>query len=326
MATFLVTPRMHPALRARVERAVSHRARARHNAAKLRLDRTFGGGGRLRIARLFPIVTAAILAIVGTLLYVQDRRAVEAERLAILGALEERRASLPRGHEGFLAQTERWIAETASDVDTEVVDPALRSRGALDAWLSRPAVYVRAPAAELRDAKKVGDATQGSNKDAFLLCLLQPPAAAGERDLLAKVRGVYFAGAKVDDATANVRRLEEARRGLAVLGSAFEGWVRAADNQKPLAKLRRDLEGAPIEQARKAIGAELLIVVADAAGGAPDKPQEARVALVDLTSKKVLLRARRRPEEQGRSPLAMLHRADLEGCSLALAVRRAVEE
>jgi len=328
---------MNPALRARVERAVSHRTRARHNAARL------GQGGlghdgvpyrdpfasktRPGLARLFPIITAAVLAIVGVTMYKVDQRAVEAERRALLGALEERRAGLLPGHEGFLDATKRWIAEAASDAEgADVVDPALKGRGALDAWLRRPAVYVSGPAAELGDPHKLTDAVQASSKDAFLFCLMSPPAGAGEREMIAKVRGVHFGGAKVDDATANVRRLDEARLGLVAVGPAFEGSVRAAYGQPALAKLERELEGAPIEQAKKALAAELLVVVADLPAGAPDRPREARVALVDLASNKVLLRARRRADEPGSSPLAKLHRAEIEGCGLALAVRRGLEE
>jgi hypothetical protein len=211
------------------------------------------------------------------------------------------------------------MTEATNEPDpADLVDPDLRAPGALDAWLRRPAVYVHAAAAELRDPSKLDEAVRGSDKDPFLVCLLSPPASSSERDLLAKVRGVYFGGAKVDDETGNVRRLAEARLGLAAIGPAFEGAVRAAEELAALKKLRRELESAPLDRAKKATGAEVLIVVAD------EPKREARVTLVDLAAKKVALRVRRKLEEQGKSPMAALHREQLEGCALAAAVRRRV--
>lgn len=325
MATFLTTPRMSPSLRARVERAVSHRTRAKHHAAKLGLRSPFASGDRLRLARVLPLVALLLVVGLGSATYVHENRLLEEERAALLAALGERRAGLPAGHEGFLAAVDPWITEAAAGAaPPDVIDPTLQEPGALDAWLGRPAVYVRAAAPELRDQHTRGDAVAASIKDAFLVCLMSPPASAEERDLLANVRGVYFGGAKVDEATANVRRLAEAQVGLAVLGPAFEGSVRAAEAPLALKKLRRELQGAPTDGAAKAVAAELLIVVADepVATGA----RAARVSLVDLGSGKPLLRARLHVPAAGSSPLAALHRAELEGCSLALSVRRALEE
>jgi hypothetical protein len=323
MATFLTTPRMNPELRARVERAVSHRARARHHAARAGLPGTFASRERLRLARLLPMVALVLVGVLGTATYVYGQKAVEAERSALIAAIEERRASLPAGHEAFLGATDHYITETASDsAPPDHVDPALRAAGALDAWLRRPAVYVRGAAADLRDAQKIEGAALASVKDSFLVCLQNPPASTSEKDLLAKVRGVYFGGAKVDDETANVRRLTEARAGLSLLGPAFEETARTVKEISAIRKLRRELDGAPIEAARKALSAELLIVAVDTAG--KTNAREARVALVDLTSRKVLLRLRPRFEAQGRSAASAVHRAEMEGCALAFEVRRGV--
>ena len=61
MATFLVTPQMNPALRGRVERAVSHRRRAKDAAAKLGLQGTLGGKEKMRLARVLPVVLLGCL-------------------------------------------------------------------------------------------------------------------------------------------------------------------------------------------------------------------------------------------------------------------------
>jgi hypothetical protein len=319
MGTFLVTPRMNPALRARVERAVSHRTRARRNAAALGIKGTFAGRETRSAARVIPVALAATMIVAAVLMVRHDRKVLEAERAALLSDLADRRATMPAGHETFLARTDRWITSTAGADAPDLVDPALRAPGALDALLRRPAVYVHGAAVEMHEARGVDDAARSSDKDAFLVCLLQPPKSATERALLDKVKGVYFGGAKIDDETASVRRLAEARLGLAAIGPAVESATRAATELAPLHKLRRDLTAAPLDKARKATAAELLLVVADAG---PD----ARVALVDLGADKVLLRLRRHLEAPAASPQGALHREQMEACNLAYTVRRAVEE
>lgn len=325
MPTFLTTPRMNAALRARVERAVSHRERAKHHAAKVGLKSPFASSQPRRLARLLPAVALLLVVGLGSATYVHGQGILEDDRSSLLHTIEERRAALPAGHETFLAEVNRWIGEAAAETPPpEYVDPALREPGALDALLGRPAVYVRGPAIELRDAAKIDDAVAGSIKDAFLFCLMTPPASSSERDLLAKVRGVYFGGALVDDETANVRRLAEAWIGLPVLAPAFEASVRAAEEPLALKKLRKDLQSAPTEEAAKAAAAQILLVVADepSAAGA----RAARVSIVDLASQKPLLRARLRSGAVSQSALASLHREAIEGCGLAASVRGGVED
>lgn len=325
MATFLTTPRMSPELRARVERAVSHRTRAKHHAGKVGLAAPFASRERLRLARVLPLVALLLVVGLGSATYVRESRLFEDDRAALLAEIEQRRAALPAGHEGFLAAVDPFITEAAADTaPPDFVDPALREPGALDAWLGRPAVYVRAAANELRDARTRDDAAGASTKDAFLLCLMAPPASGAERDLLSTVRGVYFGGAKVDEQTANVRRLADAQVGLAVLGPAFEGSVRAAEEPLALKKLRRDLRAAPTEEAAKAAAADLLILVADET--ARTGRRSARISLVDLASNRPLLRARFSVPAAGTSAIAALHREHIEGCSLALSVRRSLDD
>jgi hypothetical protein len=316
MGTFLTTPAMHPALRARVERAVSPRARARRHAARVGLSGILAAGGpRVSWMRIFPFAVMAVLGALAFVTYRAERRAVAAERASILEALAAQRARLPPGHEGFLAVTDRWIADVARDADpADVVSSALR--GALDGWLRRPAAYVRLPLAEARDAPAIDQAARASGKDAFVLCLLRPPPSASERDLLAKVRGTYFAGSKVDEETASVRRLADAHVGLLALGPSLEGEVRAAADLPELRKLRRTLEGAPVAEAARASAAEMFVVVLD-------EGPNARVALVDLVHKEVLLRLRRPLEAPGSSPAAAVYREPLAACALAVSVRSA---
>lgn len=319
MATFLVTPAMDPALRARVERAVSTRARARYHAGRAGLSGPLAAGGpRLTWMRVFPFALAVVIGALGYGSYRAERRAVAAERSALLVAIDEQRARLPAGYEGFVDATDRWIAEAARDADrSDLVAPSLK--GSLDAVLRRPAVYVRLPAASATDAHALDEAAKASDKDAFLLCLLRPPPSGSERDLLAKVRGVYFGGAKVDEETASARRLADAHAGVAALGLSFAGAVQASDGLAELKKQRRALEGAKVAEAARALAAKVLLVVLD-------EGSAARVELIDLEAKSVLLRVHRKLEEPSGSAAAAIHREAIQGCGLARAVRRATEE
>src|SRR6185312_17151643 len=96
MATFLVTGSMSPALRARVERAVSPRARARHHAKHLGLPGTLAAGGpKLTWMRAFPVVLGLVIFGLGYASYRAERRAVAAERASLGGALADARGRLP---------------------------------------------------------------------------------------------------------------------------------------------------------------------------------------------------------------------------------------
>ena len=315
MGTFLTSPRMNPALAARVQRAVSHRVRAKHDATRLGF-RPLAGRTAFPVARVLPLAALLLVVVLGVSGHLAARRALERERAAVLAVLASRRAALPVGHEGFLGATDRFLAEAASEAPLpDIVDPG----SSLDALVHRPAVYVRAAASELRDPTKVDDVAGASIKDAFLWCLLTAPSTP-ETELLARVRGTYFGGAKLDEATANVRRLADARMGLEVLSARFEDVVRNARDLPTLARLRHVLDAAPIEPARKAAAAEVLIVVTDtvaASGG-----RDSRVTLVDLASKRVLFRVHPRADATRSAKGA--HREQLEACALALAVRKAI--
>src|SRR4051812_3366993 len=155
---------MNPALRARVERAVSHKARARHEASALGMASPFASRRGFRPARLLPLLTLVVLAGVFAAMAIHDRREIEADRRALLSEIEEIRAGLPAGHDRLIAETERWLVESAAEADApDLIDPSLRPAGALDAALRRPALYVRASAAELRDARGIDEVARGSD-------------------------------------------------------------------------------------------------------------------------------------------------------------------
>src|ERR1700744_5478724 len=100
---------MHPALRERVERAVSPRHRARQYAAGAAIARPFAGSrtsGKTWLLRMSPILVAVVLGGLAFASYRAERRAVAEEKSGLLAALAERRARLPAGHEGFVAATD----------------------------------------------------------------------------------------------------------------------------------------------------------------------------------------------------------------------------
>lgn len=325
MATFLITPQMNPALRARVERAVSHRRRAKAMAAKLGLQGTVAGRERWRLARLIPLVLMVLVGLLGWAVIRKARREMEQERSALLAIIEERRAALPAGHEKFLGVTDHLITEAAADTaPPDSVDPSLKGAGALDAMLKRSAVYVHGSAADLADSQKIDGVAKESDKDGFLHCLASPPDSASEKDLLAKVKGVYFQGAKVDEETASVRRLADARVPLRVINTSFEAQVRAAEEGKTLRLLRHELEIAPIDKALRAVGAEVLIIVADVT--AKTGSREARVAFLDLKNNAVLFRKKVHVDGQGRTTASSFYSAEVDGCAMALSVRQSLAE
>ncbi|MBK8257887.1 MAG: hypothetical protein IPK82_35120 [Polyangiaceae bacterium] len=322
MATFLTTSRMNPALRARVERSVSYRTRAKHNAGKLGMKGTFASAQRLRAARLVPFVTLLFVVGLGGAAYVHASRIIQDDRSTLLTTIAEHRAELPQGYQDFFARVDTFLDEISTKTPaSDWVDPELKEPGALDAWLGKKAVYVHAPMADLADSHRRDDAAAASDKDAFLYCLMNPPLAQSEKELLNSIRGVYFAGGKVDDETSNVRRLNRTRVGLSVLLPEFEARVQAAEEALALKKLRKDFEAAPTADAAKAAASEVLIAVADEPGS-----KHVRVSIVDLAGMKALVRLRLPIPAVSGSMLATLHRTDLEGCTAALAVRNQTGE
>src|SRR4051812_30820788 len=118
MATLLTTAAMHPALRVRVDRAVSPRARARFHASRAGLVRSMiTGRPKLGRARLLVFALMMVLGALGYASHRAERRAVAAERATLAGALAAERARLPAGHQGFVAAIDRWLIDVARAPD-----------------------------------------------------------------------------------------------------------------------------------------------------------------------------------------------------------------
>ncbi len=325
MSTFLTTRRMAPALAARVEASVRGKRSAAGDPPGARWSPS-----RVTMARLGVI--AAVVALFGSVVVLRrnDRRDFEAARAVLLDAARAASASLTPEDEGAVARMESWLTRSAGAYEGDFVSDEVKAKGALAAVLTRPTVYVRGTVAQMASSAGIAQAAAASLKDPFLVCLVEPPASRAEGALLAKVRDAYSSSA--EQHSPHVRRLREAQVGLPFLLRSWSDKIRGARSSEELDELRRDFEKAPIDGAKQAIKAGLLVFAMDEAGDA-DGPTELdgershliRVGIVDLAASKVLLRMRRRVDPSWISAAKRpLYASGLDGCALAFDVRESV--
>ncbi len=200
--------------------------------------------------------------------------------------------------------------------------------------LAEPTVYVRGPLATLGQAAGLEQSARESVKDAFLLCLLDPPEKRSEKALLGRVKSAYAAGDRMQRATAQVTRLGDAFVGLPFLDAGWREQVVRAKHHQELERLESSFARAPIQAARAALQARQLLFVVDEPGAASaiteldgEKPHDVRVGLVDLSTGQLLLRLRRRVDPSGLSDATRAEYArGVDDCGLALDVRDAATE
>lgn len=324
MATFLTTSKMDPALAERIEASVRGRkgTGARRSAAQARR--------LVSIARVVLVLTAvfAVYSVVTGRRAAQ--RALERSRTALLESVRERSASLTRPEheaEAFGARVQPWLGRLSREYEGDLVAEELRAPNALATMLGRPSLYVRGTADALASSQ-LAVVAAASNKDALVLCLLEPPEARTEKAILDKVRVAYSGGWNLESRTANVRRVNDATVGLPFFSDAWSNKVRAAEDARELTRLKTELERAPIEQAKQAARASLLLVAIDEPGDGKgpteldgERIHPVRVALVDLEAGKVLLRVR-----HGVNPAwvsadrRVMYASGFDSCALALDV------
>lgn len=319
MPTLLVTRKMSPALAARIE-------------ASLRGDRASGATFGPRLVALFRLVALlGILGATGSLVAMRHRVSTELEqsRSAVLAAVRAHRASLAPEDLGAVARAEAWLVRLSGPYEGDVVDPGARSAESLGELLAQPSLYVRGPLEAFRTSSGIARAAAASFKDAFLLCLLEPPPDRSERAALTKVHVAYGGGSRMDQRTANAHRLHSAEVGLPLLAPAWAERVSAAKEGAELERLRKELAAAPLEEAKRAAAARVLVVALDEPGEAGglseldgERPHDVRVGIVDLRAGKIMLRLRKRVDP---SWITLQKRADyasgLDACALALDVR-----
>jgi hypothetical protein len=320
MPSFLVTRKMSPELAARVQASVEGRRAA---------------PGATLAPRSLSVLRLTLLAVIGCALiayFVARRRAddqLERDRAALLERVRRFSRALSPSEKNTAARVVPWLTREAGTYEGDYVAPELQSAGALAKELARPAVFVRGPLASFRGPESIRERAAASSKDAFVLCLVDPPASKTEKLVRVKARRSYAAGAM--QRTAHIERLYDAFAGLPFLTPEWESRVRGADRLQ-LDKLQRNFERAPLEGAKRAARAQRLLLVVDepSASHVPaeldgERPHHVRIGLFDLASGKALLRLRRHVDPSWVSEATRAEYASaVDSCTLALDVHAAV--
>lgn len=323
MPTLLVTKKMSPELAARVQASVEGRRAA--------------PGARLapRAMSVLRLTACALLVTAVAWLVTSVRRThreLERQRAELLERARREAAPLTTEQLAAPQRVLPWLALLSGSYEGDLVADDLRSGKGFAASIARPTVYVRGPLASFGGGARVNESASGSFKDAFVLCLNAPPSERSEKLLRRKARAAYSSGSEDMKATAHVERLFDAIVGLPYLETEWQKRVLDADSQSELTRLRRAFERAPLEGAKRAAQATLLLSVMDEPSDAPgpseldgERPHDVRVGLVDLVKRKVLLRLRRRVDPSWISPATRAEYAyGIDSCALALDVRAAV--
>lgn len=291
MPTLLVNARMDPALAARIEASVTGRKKSATGRVSPGVVRRLVAWARVGI-----VVALGVAVYAGVTTYRRVHRELDEKRGELLAAITSAQANVTAKDRGAVDRAMPWITRLAGPYEGDVAAVT-----GLAAELERPAMYVRGSIDTMRTKESVHGAAAVSSKDALLFCLLEPPAARTESAILEKIRFVHAGGPRFEERTANVRRLNDALAGLPFLSPALVTRARSAEDVSEVAKLKKDLESAPLDRAKRALRSELLIVAIDDKGDGTgpteldgERPHEVRVAVVELESGRTLLRAKRR--------------------------------
>lgn len=321
MPTLLTTPKMPPELRARVEAAVRGRSRSA-------VPRRRGGPALVALLRLTVLASVVIAAVLYVMARKRDASELDVARAALLATLAGHSGALGADDFALLARATALVQQAAEAYPGDLVAEELRAPGALDALLARPALYLRATDRALH-APDLAEAARESSKDAFVTCLLAPPAARTEKGQLAQVRVAYSSAVKVEALTPRVRAWYDLEVGLPFLAPEYAARVRKAGDVTEVERLKRTLDLAPIERAKAAAKSRVAWLVIDEPGTGTgpteldgERAHDVRVFALDLEQRRALVRLRtrvdpawisveRRPE----------YAAGLDACSLALTVR-----
>lgn len=323
MATFLTTAKMSPELRERIQSSVSGR---RPHARS-----------RVSPRAIMWVRAVVLLTVVGAAFSLgfskrQADQELEADRGRLLMRWNRQASALGPAERAVVVRAEPWLTRAAQDYEGDWIAPEIRAPGAFAQALSRPMVYVRGSLETLKAPKGIERSSLDSAPDPLVLCLMAPPQARLESSLLRKVRWANAGGEQMHKAAAHVERLGAALVGLPLLEPSYKKRISVAENQRELFGLRRTFELAPIESAKRAARAEVLLFAVDEAGDRSvpaeldgERPHYVRVGLVDLKAKQALLRVRKAVDP---SRLSDANRAEhargIDSCALALDIHEAV--
>lgn len=288
MATFLTTPKMSPELAARVETAVTGRRAGRNKMSPMLISVLRLGGA------------AGMIGLIVWLVVMQRRTNAEfeADRNGLLAQLHEDSSKATDADKAIVSRIEAWAGKHTGAYEGDVVDDSLRGAG-MSTLLARPIIYLRGPLEGFNSPKGIANMSDTTYRDAFVLCLFDPPSKATEKALREAARAALSGGERMKVA-AHVTRFHTARAGLPFLMPQWEERVRAADNSRELADLRSALKRASLKEAVYAMKARFLLVAMDEPkdGTAPTEIDGAnrhyvRVTLLDLETDKVLVQQRK---------------------------------
>lgn len=292
MPTLLVTNKMSPELARRVQASVSGRKRP--------------GGHKSRSPSAVALIRLVTLALVGGAIVgwisLRQRAQDELARLRedVLATVSKASHKLSVEDRRALPRIERALSRAAGVYEGDWVEPALASGTALAALLEKPLVYVRGAVDGFGTPEAIAESARASQKDAFLLCLLDPPPARTEKALLERVSIAYSSRHRVDERTPSGYALYEVEAGAPFFAPEFGERVSVLKDRRRLEELQRSVARAPLARASEAAKARTLVYVLDEPGDR-SKPMEldgerarhVRVGVVDLASDKVLLRLRK---------------------------------
>jgi hypothetical protein len=311
MPTFLVTPRMPPALRRRIQESVCR---------DLRQRTLFPNRGRGRVYVRIALAGAVVaLSVFLVLTYRQSRREVEEKRQAILAEYRALEASVS---ENARALSWRKLPEVIIKRDLSVGYGWGNYK--LDDLFQRTFVYIRADAHELGNPANALDAARESSVDALATCLVTPPANLKESTLLRAIGQAPPAG--------RVLSFGDLLHAMEFFESSFEKEVRTATQMQELERLARRLQREDLRRGLIALRAPLLVVAIDypkQSGVVSDfdgeAPHEIVLRVFDLWERSALVWQERRHVDpawiSAKSRLA--YSRPLDSCRLAYELRHA---
>jgi hypothetical protein len=324
MTTLLANRKMHPALRERVEASVTGRG-GQGKAVR-------SGARRVSILRMGAIAAVAVPTALMATGYRRSRAELRDARAALSAEWTRQTGSLSADDRALLGRTEERLRSLAGEYPGDLVVDKLKSAGALGALLVTPSLYVRGPIAAFGSPPAIARAALESGKDAFLLCLLDPPSSRDEKSLLAKARVALGGGDSQQKSAPTAHRLHELEAGLPFLSPAWGQRVESARDFRDLSELERELRRAPLAAARSALRAKVLIAVFDEPndGTGPteldgEHTHQVRILLGELPGQTPLLRLRRRVDPSWISASRRSrYSRELDSCRLAMDLHDAV--
>lgn len=325
MPTLLVTSKMNPALRARVEKAVA--------GGRVTSKRT------MRLVIALSRVTMVLTVVFGVRAVLANRKAEgdELERLRreLVENVEARAKLVEPADRDAAARATSWVTKVASPEFTEVIADELRAPDALKTRLGESVVWIRGPLSEMARPDKLGEVARANDKDALLYCLIDPPATRTEKTVLEKVRIASSRGPAFDERTAGTYRLHDVIVGLPFLQAPWLERARKVADRDEAVRLRREWDRAPLDRAIVAAQAHLLLVAVDEEGDRPgpteldgERSHIVRVALIDVAhGGKMLLGVRRRVDPSWISEARRPTQAGaLDSCALAFDIHETLRK